>query len=88
MACLHFHFRRWWQHFRRMPTGNSVVIWDRSTAKFVEMTEWMKSEQATGLYVCDSEWPPGKKACHISEIGMRYLFSDEQTAFVFKMRFG
>ncbi|RYF06731.1 MAG: hypothetical protein EOO77_26500 [Oxalobacteraceae bacterium] len=81
-----------------MPMGpEHAVRWmpkDRKKIDYTEATAWLETDEAKGLYWCDTAWPDimevnerGNKYAHVDDLGNIWRFTDPNTAFAFKMRF-
>ncbi|RYD55056.1 MAG: hypothetical protein EOP83_21775 [Verrucomicrobiaceae bacterium] len=82
MACIRWKERPWWLWVMRKPNIHRVEWWMNTHFRHGEVQEWLKSDEATGYYVYES--------CHCGDDHYAYCwaFSDKDTAFAFKMRFG
>jgi hypothetical protein len=85
MACLAWHDRGWKKTF--IPRPQHVVLWvepdetDVLRPLVVEIEEWFASDEAHGWYFYG--WVDEVKSQN-----RNWRFSDPNTAFAFKMRFG
>lgn len=104
MPCRHWNTRRFYHGFSRDPSVYRAVwfcetpkisggSWFRRPRDMYTVAdEWLEThEDARGFYWCETTFPPGTKpgeAVHGDDIGWTYLFTNADTAFAFKMRFG
>ena len=94
MACKHWSERPWYKMFVQPPTGNPVPYFDGRLPdrheRYDRIDDWLASDEANGLYICDTTWPgilkPGD-SCHFDDVGHTFYFTDPDTAFAFKMKF-
>jgi hypothetical protein len=104
MPCRHWNERRFYHGFSRnpavwkpvwlarIPNIKGLRWFKKSIAETNAATEWLHTNPDTcGFYWCETTWPdwakPGE-GVHMSEVGHTFMFTDADTAFAFKMRFG
>jgi hypothetical protein len=74
--------RPWWLWLVRKPNTHRVEWWKNSHFRHEEAREWLESGEGKGYYVYES-YHGGD-----DYYGYAWMFSDKNTAFAFKIRFG
>lgn len=98
MACIHYNedkgFLGWRMTFRPFPKDNPVKFEDSADrTKSEAMNAWLETDEAKGFYLTRTTLPDDAQQ---DEFGNRwseraiyvFTFTDADTAFAFKMRFG
>ncbi|RYD67776.1 MAG: hypothetical protein EOP83_02095 [Verrucomicrobiaceae bacterium] len=102
MPCKHFAEKGWrWFFTATMPhkDGHGIVWFKGEEGKKMieEIEAWLETDEAQGLYTCETTWPAeedqridhnGVRYCKFNDIGKTWWFTDQNTAFAFKLRFG
>ncbi|RYD67777.1 MAG: hypothetical protein EOP83_02100 [Verrucomicrobiaceae bacterium] len=88
MPCIEWTSRGWKKLL--VPKPRIVMEWPIGSfrAEKEAVYEWLNSDEAAGYFCDTSRWPPPGQTVYLSNIMHVWRFSDPNTAFMFKMRFG
>lgn len=99
---VHYHERPWWKkvftpsYVPRKSHFVRVMPWTDRQTMLSEFGHWLTSDTGQGYYWTDTAYPDtpdadngtGTVGYHMESLGWIFHFTDANTAFAFKMRFG